>query len=118
MVALICSPAAGSPSARTVSGAARHSRGRVAQLQGLLSQEEETHMTVNSDLRAMQHVLRSAMMTLVAFIVAVMPALAQETTGSLRGRVIDAQGLAVPGVTVTATGPQGAKTAVTDSEGR
>ena len=75
-------------------------------------------MTRNSDMRAMQQVLRGTMMTLVAFIVAVMPVLAQETTGSLRGRVVDAQGLAVPGVTVTATGPQGAKTAVTDSDGR
>ena len=45
-------------------------------------------------------------------------ALAQETTGSIRGRVNDAQGLAVPGATVTATGPQGAKSATTDAEGR
>ena len=43
---------------------------------------------------------------------------AQETTGSIKGRVADAQGLAVPGVTVTATGPQGAKSATTDGEGR
>jgi hypothetical protein len=43
---------------------------------------------------------------------------AQETTGTIRGRVADSQGLAVPGVTVTATGPQGAKSAVTDGEGR
>ena len=43
---------------------------------------------------------------------------AQETTGSIRGRVADAQGLAVPGVTVTATGLQGAKSATTDGEGR
>ena len=47
-----------------------------------------------------------------------MPAFAQETTGSIRGRVVDAQGLAVPGVTVTATGTQGAKTTTTDTEGR
>jgi len=46
------------------------------------------------------------------------PALAQETTGSIRGRVVDAQGLAVPGVTVTATGVQGVKTTVTDADGR
>ncbi|HZP49371.1 MAG TPA: TonB-dependent receptor [Vicinamibacterales bacterium] len=45
-------------------------------------------------------------------------ATAQETTGAISGRIVDAQGLAVPGVTVTATGPQGAKSAVTDSEGR
>lgn len=75
-------------------------------------------MTRNSDMRAMQHVLRGTMMTLVAFIVAVMPALAQETTGSLRGRVVDAQGLAVPGVAITAAGPQGTKSTVTDNDGR
>jgi hypothetical protein len=45
-------------------------------------------------------------------------ALAQETTGTLRGRVSDSQGLAVPGVVVTATGPQGAKTATSDQDGR
>ena len=43
---------------------------------------------------------------------------AQETTGSVSGRITDTQGLAVPGATVTLTGPQGAKTAVTDAEGR
>jgi len=75
-------------------------------------------MTRNSDMRAMQYVLRGTMMTLVALIVAVIPALAQETTGTLRGRVVDSQGLAVPGVTITAAGPQGAKTTVSDSDGR
>jgi Carboxypeptidase regulatory-like domain/TonB dependent receptor-like, beta-barrel len=43
---------------------------------------------------------------------------AQETTGTLSGRVTDGQGLSVPGVTVTVTGSQGAKTAVTDPDGR
>jgi len=43
---------------------------------------------------------------------------AQETTGKLQGRVVDAQGLAVPGATVTASGPQGNKTATTDTDGR
>ena len=42
---------------------------------------------------------------------------AQETTGALTGRLSDSQGLAMPGVTVTATGQQGAKTAVSDSDG-
>jgi hypothetical protein len=45
-------------------------------------------------------------------------AIAQETTGSLAGQVVDPQGLAVPGATVTVTGPQGARTFVTDAEGR
>ncbi len=42
----------------------------------------------------------------------------QTTTGTIDGRVVDVQGLAVPGVSVTVTGPQGARTVVTDSEGR
>jgi hypothetical protein len=45
-------------------------------------------------------------------------AAAQETTSTITGRTIDAQGLPVPGVVVTATGPQGAKSATTDSQGR
>ncbi len=56
---------------------------------------------------------------LMAFALAVAGlAAAQETSGSVSGRIVDAQGLAVPGVTVTATGPQGAKTTVSDAEGR
>jgi outer membrane receptor protein involved in Fe transport len=44
---------------------------------------------------------------------------AQETTtGSIEGRVMDAQGLAVPGATVTVTSAQGTKTFTTDAEGR
>src|SRR5713226_3493882 len=45
-------------------------------------------------------------------------AAAQETTGTIRGRVVDPQGLAVPGVTITAAGPQGSKSTVSDGEGR
>jgi hypothetical protein len=45
-------------------------------------------------------------------------AAAQDTTGTISGRIVDAQGLAVPGVTVTATGAQGEKSAVSDSDGR
>jgi hypothetical protein len=43
---------------------------------------------------------------------------AQELGGSISGRVLDQQKLAVPGVTVTATGPQGARSAVSDADGR
>jgi len=43
---------------------------------------------------------------------------AQSTTGSISGRIVDAQDLVMPGVTVTATGPQGAKSAVSDNQGR
>ena len=46
------------------------------------------------------------------------PAMAQETTGSVSGLIVDAQGLAVPGATVTITGPQGARTVVSDTAGR
>ena len=43
---------------------------------------------------------------------------AQTTTGTVSGRIVDAQGLVLPGVVVTVTGPQGAKSATTDGEGR
>ena len=56
---------------------------------------------------------------LLAFVIACAGvARGQETTGTINGRVTDAQGLAVPGVSVTVTGAQGAKQATTDSEGR
>jgi len=58
----------------------------------------------------------------MAFLLAVLLAstslYAQETTGTVKGRIVDAQGLAIPGVTVTVTGTQGSKTAVSDAEGR
>jgi hypothetical protein len=43
---------------------------------------------------------------------------AQETTGTINGRVVDDQGLAIPGGTITVTGTQGAKVLTTDAEGR
>src|SRR5262245_32538709 len=44
---------------------------------------------------------------------------AQETTtGSIAGRVVDQQNLAVPGATVTVVSPQGPKTFTTDDDGR
>src|SRR5215211_6417815 len=45
-------------------------------------------------------------------------AAAQEITGTITGQITDPQGLAVPGATVTVSGPQGARTFVTDAEGR
>ena len=46
-------------------------------------------------------------------------AAAQETTsGSIQGRLVDPQGLAIPGATVTVTSGQGSKSFTTDSEGR
>jgi outer membrane receptor protein involved in Fe transport len=44
-------------------------------------------------------------------------AAAQETTGTLIGKLQDPQGLPLPGVTVSVTGSQGVKTAVTDADG-
>jgi outer membrane receptor protein involved in Fe transport len=56
---------------------------------------------------------------LVLLVASALPCAAQETTtGSISGRIVDAQGLAVPGVTVTITGPQGARSFVTDGAGR
>ena len=55
----------------------------------------------------------------LAFLLAITGmAAAQGTTGTISGRIVDPQGLAVPGVAVTVSGPQGAKTTVTDSMGR
>jgi hypothetical protein len=57
----------------------------------------------------------------VAVIIAALghSAAAQEaTTGTISGQVVDAQGLAIPGATVTVTSPQGMRTLVTDAEGR
>ena len=42
---------------------------------------------------------------------------AQNTSGVIAGRVRDTQGLVVPGVTVTVSGSQGSRTAVTDDRG-
>ena len=56
---------------------------------------------------------------LMAFVLTAAATLrAQETTGSVQGRVTDGQGLAIPGVSVTLIGPQGAKTFMTDADGR
>jgi len=56
----------------------------------------------------------------VALVAAALPALAQTNpTGTLSGKVVDAQGLAVPGATVTAQSPvlQGVRSAVTSANG-
>ena len=42
----------------------------------------------------------------------------ESTTGSIAGRVIDAQNLPIPGATVTIISPQGDRTFITDSAGR
>jgi hypothetical protein len=45
-------------------------------------------------------------------------AVAQDTTGVIAGRIVDSQGLALPGVTVKATGAQGIKSTNSDGDGR
>ena len=54
-----------------------------------------------------------------ALFLAAASASAQTTTGTISGRVIDSQGLALPGVTVTASSPnmQGVRTVVTSGNG-
>src|SRR5262249_43625437 len=55
---------------------------------------------------------------LVVCFLAVASAGAQETTGTIQGRILDQQSLPMPGVVVTATGPQGPQEATTESDGR
>jgi outer membrane receptor protein involved in Fe transport len=62
--------------------------------------------------------MRKLAWSVVLVLAAAGSAFGQETTGTISGRVVDAQQLAVPGATVTVTGLQGAKTAVTDADGR
>ena len=60
-----------------------------------------------------------AMIATCAFALTGAPAAAQQTTGNIQGRILDAQKAAVPGVTVTAkSGSTGfTRTEVSDSEG-
>jgi hypothetical protein len=63
---------------------------------------------------------RRVVFTFVTFFVALMLAgsmPAQTSSGTLRGRVTDPTGAVIPQATVTATGPQGQKTAVTNNQG-
>jgi hypothetical protein len=63
-------------------------------------------------MRLLKVVLVSVLLTLPAL------AQAQATTGTIRGTVVDAQDRPIPGVSVTVAGPQGAKTVVTDGDGK
>src|SRR5829696_3555640 len=60
-----------------------------------------------------------AMIAVCTFALAATSAAAQQTTGNIQGRVIDAQKAAVPGVTVTAKSDTTGftRTEVTDAEG-
>src|SRR5262249_62272039 len=65
------------------------------------------------------HVVKTWLAVAAAVWLAVASASEQTATGTICGRVIDSQGLALPGVTVTATSPnmQGARTVVTSGNG-
>src|SRR5712671_5414374 len=62
-----------------------------------------------------RHLFRAAVLLLLTCA----PALAQQTTGTITGRVVDQQGSAVPGATVTAKSPSTGftRTEVSDAEG-
>jgi hypothetical protein len=66
----------------------------------------------------MRKILFSVFMTLALLVAAAPGLLAQETTGAIEGVVRDSGGAVLPGVTVTATGPVGTVTTVSDGEGR
>jgi outer membrane receptor protein involved in Fe transport len=61
---------------------------------------------------------RLSAVVIAALLAVTSVASAQETTGTLAGRITDAQGLAVPGATVTVTGAQGSRSTVSDGDGR
>src|SRR4051812_12356056 len=62
---------------------------------------------------------RRAFIFVLFLILGVGSALAQETTtGAITGQIVDPQGLALPGVTVTITSTQGTRSVVTDEQGR
>lgn len=63
---------------------------------------------------------RIGVLTVALLLCSALAALGQEeaTTGSIEGRVVDPQGLPVPGATVTITSAQGTRTFITDTDGR
>src|SRR5688572_22953901 len=66
----------------------------------------------------MRNSTSAILMALLLALVGASAASAQDTTGKLTGKLTDTQGLAVPGATVTVTGPQGARSFTTDTDGR
>ena len=62
--------------------------------------------------------MRNFAMVVALLLAGATVAAGQETTATIGGRVVDAQGLAVPGATVTVAGPQGTKRTTTEADGR
>jgi hypothetical protein len=60
----------------------------------------------------------SAILVAIALACSSMAAAQETTSGTIAGQVVDDQGAAVPGATVTINSDQGARTFVTDAEGR
>jgi len=65
-----------------------------------------------------ESLMRKVGLAVLLFLVVSHHAAGQETTGAISGRVVDAQGLPVPGATVTIAGGQGSKRITTDADGR
>ena len=61
--------------------------------------------------------VRTTVLLVAVMLALIGSAAAQQTTGTISGRILDAQELPVPGVTITVTGPQGSRVSVTDAEG-
>ena len=61
---------------------------------------------------------RRAVYALACVLALAMPGFAQGTTGTITGTVVDSQGLALPGATVTVTGPQGSRSVEHGRRGR
>lgn len=63
--------------------------------------------------------MRKSALPLLAILLALacLPALAQSISGTIEGRVVDEQGGALPGATVTLSGKMGNRTTSTDAEG-
>src|SRR2546430_10361835 len=62
--------------------------------------------------------MRNLAVVLALLVAGSAAARAQETTGTIQGRVVDSQGLAVPGATITVVGPQRTQTIAADGQGR
>src|SRR4029079_10101311 len=73
-----------------------------------------------SDTRANSMMRKQCFVVAAAFLAVLcscLPLHAQSLTGTITGRVLDQQGGALPGATVTATGKTGSQTQVTDARG-
>jgi hypothetical protein len=80
-------------------------------------QRQITHMTDIAPLTPFRGFVRGLLMALLCVAAMSTIALAQETTGTITGTIVDAQGLALPGVSVTADGPRGVSQTTSNGAG-